>query len=271
MSLQYHLKVAPGDVAPSVLLPGDPGRVPLVASMWDEAREVASNREYVTFTGTYRGVPISCTSTGIGCPSTAIAMEELARVGATTFIRIGTCGTFQDRVRNGDIAIFDSAARYDGASRLYAPLEFPAVASHDVVEASIAAGEALGFRTHVGTTRTADTFYAMHGRPGSSFNDYWQSSWREHFEDLKRLNVVASEMEASVIFVLARIWGLRAGGISVVLDNVLEVSGGSGSFDPEAQFEHGGEEIEHLARMGSEIVRILAEHDAAAGTGPGAR
>jgi uridine phosphorylase len=267
MSLQYHLKLAPGDVAPSVLLPGDPGRVPLVASTWDEAREVASNREYVTFTGSYRGVPISCTSTGIGCPSTAIAMEELARVGATTFIRIGTCGTFQDRVRNGDIAIFDSAARYDGASRLYAPVEFPAVASHDVVEASIAAGEALGFRCHVGTTRTADTFYAMHGRPGSSFNDYWQSSWREHFEDLKRLNVVAAEMEASVIFVLARIWDLRAGGIAVVLDNVLEVSGESGSFDPEHQFEHGGDEIEHLARMGSEIVRILAEKDAAAGRG----
>jgi uridine phosphorylase len=266
MSLQYHLKLAPGDVAPYVLLPGDPGRVPLVASMWDEAREVASNREYVTFTGTYRGVPISCTSTGIGCPSTAIAMEELARVGARTFVRIGTCGTLQDHVRNGDIAIFDSAARYDGTSRLYVPLEFPAVASHDVVEASIAAGEALGFRYHVGTTRTADTFYAMHGRPGSSFNDYWQSSWREHFDDLERLNVLAAEMEASAIFVLARIWGLRAGGVAVVLDNVLQVSGSSGSFDPERQFEHGGDEIEHLARMGSEIVRILAERDGAGET-----
>jgi len=177
MSVQYHLKLAPGDVAPYVLLPGDPGRVPLVASLWDESREVASNREYVTFTGTYRGVPISCTSTGIGCPSTAIAMEELARVGATTFVRIGTCGTFQDRVRNGDMAIFDSATRYDGASRLYAPLEFPAVADHEIVDASIAAGEALGYPFHVGTTRSADTFYAMHPRPGSSFNHYWQAAW----------------------------------------------------------------------------------------------
>ena len=263
MSVQYHLKLAPGDVAPYVLLPGDPGRVPLVASLWDESHEVASNREYVTFTGTYRGVPISCTSTGIGCPSTAIAMEELARVGATTFVRIGTCGTFQDRVRNGDIAIFDSAARYDGTSRLYAPLEFPAVADHEIVDASIAAGEALGYPFHVGTTRSADTFYAMHPRPGSSFNDYWQSSWRDHFEDLKRMNVIAAEMEASVILVLARIWGLRAGGIAVVLDNVLRVSGASGEFDPQDQFEHGGDEIERLARMGSEIVRIVAERDAA--------
>jgi uridine phosphorylase len=264
MSLQYHLKLSPGDVAPYVLLPGDPGRVPLVASLWDESREVASNREYVTFTGTYRGVPISCTSTGIGCPSTAIAMEELARVGAMTFVRIGTCGTFQDHVRPGDIAIFDSAARYDGTSALYAPVEFPAVADHDVVEAAIAAGRELGFPFHVGTTRTSDAFYARHPRPGSSFDGYWQSSWRDHFEDLKRMNVVAAEMEASVILVLARIWGLRAGGIAVVLDNVLEVSGEAGRFDPQEQFEHGGDEIERLARMGSEVVRILAERDAAA-------
>src|SRR3990172_7086897 len=150
MSLQYHVKLAPGDVAPYVLLPGDPGRVAVVASQWDEAHEVASNREYVTYTGTYRGVPISCTSTGIGCPSTAIALEELARVGATTFIRIGTCGTFQDYVKNGDIAIFDSAMRYDGASHLYAPPEYPAAAHYQVVQACIEAGRRLGVRSHVG-------------------------------------------------------------------------------------------------------------------------
>ncbi|HLA93131.1 MAG TPA: nucleoside phosphorylase [Actinomycetota bacterium] len=265
MSLQYHVKLAPGDVAPYVLLPGDPGRVAVVASQWDEAHEVASNREYVTYTGTYKGVPISCTSTGIGCPSTAIAMEELARVGAKTFVRIGTCGTFQDRVANGDMAIFDSAARYDGTSRLYAPIEFPAVASHEVVQAAIQASRELGYPFHVGTTRSSDAFYALHERPGSSFDGYWQSSWAEHFKDLRRLNVVAAEMESSVIFVLARIWGLRAGGIAVVLDNVLKVSGEAGEFDPQEQFEHGGDEIERLARMGSEIVRILAERDAAAG------
>lgn len=264
MSVQYHLKIAPGDVAPYVLLPGDPGRVPVVASLWDQARAVATNREFVTYTGSYRGVPISCTSTGIGCPSTAIAMEELARVGATTFLRIGTCGTFQDSVAPGDVAIFDSAARYDGASRLYAPLAFPAVADHAVVSAAIRAGRELEMPFHVGTTRTADSFYAMHPRPGSSFGGYWQSSWREHFEDLKRMNVVAAEMEASVIFVLARVWGLRAGGIAVVLDNVLKVSGAEGRFDPEAQFVHGGDEIERLARMGCETLRHLAEADGVA-------
>ena len=128
MSLQYHLKCKSGDIAPYVLLPGDPGRVEVVASFWDQAEKIAQNREYVTYTGTYKGAPISCTSTGIGCPSTAIALEELARIGAKTFIRIGTCGTYQDHIAVGDIAIFDSAMRLDGASHRYAPPEYPAVA-----------------------------------------------------------------------------------------------------------------------------------------------
>jgi len=258
---QYHVKLRPGDVAPYVLLPGDPGRVPFVAKFWDEAEKIAENREYVTYTGTYKRVPISCTSTGIGCPSTAIALEELARVGATTFIRIGTCGTFQEYVANGDIVIFDSAMRYDGASHLYAPPEFPAVASHEVVRACIEAGEQLDTVCHVGTTRSADTFYACHPRPGSSFNSFWQSNWREHFEDLKRLNVVAAEMEASIILVLARAWGLRAGGISVVIDNVLKLTGDDGHFDPQAEFAHTEENVARLCRMGCEVVRILSEYD----------
>ncbi len=261
MATQYHVKLAPGDVAPSVLLPGDPGRVPVVASFWDEAHEVASNREYVTYTGTYRGVPISCTSTGIGAPSTAIALEELARVGATTFIRIGTCGTFRDDVAIGDVAILDSAARYDGASRLYAPLEYPAVASHEVVMAAIDAARGLGVPSHVGTTYSADLFYVP--RPGSAFSGYWQSGWRETYEDLRRMNVLAAEMEAGVTMVLGRIWGLRAGAVAVVVDRVFEEAE-AGEFDPAATFAAGAEQIERLARLGCEVVRILHERDAAA-------
>ena len=111
MALQYHTKLDVGDIAPYVLLPGDPKRVATVASYWDEAHLVADNREHVTYTGTYKGMPISCTSTGMGCPSTSIALEELAQVGATTFLRIGTCGTFQDFINVGDIIVFDSACR----------------------------------------------------------------------------------------------------------------------------------------------------------------
>ncbi len=264
MPVEYHLQIESGDIAPYVLLPGDPGRVATIAASWDEARHVATNREYVTYTGVYKGVPISCTSTGIGAPSTSIAMEELARCGATTFLRVGTCGTFLDHVANGDMAIFDSAVRLDGASHGYAPPEYPAVANHEVVAAAIAAATKLGLSHHVGTTRSADTFCARHPRPGPSFGGFWQSDWRYHFEDLARLNVLGAEMEASLIFVLARIWGLRAGGVAVVLDNVLEVSGDTGEFDPETQFDHGGDEIAQLAKLANETVRFL--HDVAPDT-----
>lgn len=258
---QYHLGVDAGDVAPYVLLPGDPGRVPVIAAQWDEARHVATNREYVTYTGVYRGVPISCTSTGIGAPSTSIAVEELARCGATTFIRVGTAGTFQDHVPVGDMVVFDGAVRMDGASRLYAPIEYPAVAHHEVVTAAVEAATTLGLRHHVGLTRSADTFYAGHARPGSSFGGYWQSWWAGHFDDLQRQNVLAAEMEASVLFVLARLFRLRAGGVSLVLDRVREVSGDSGQFDPDAQFAHSPEGIERLAAFGCEVVRVLHAHD----------
>lgn len=263
---QYHLAIDEGDVAPIVLLPGDPGRVPVIASRWDDARHVATNREYVTYTGTYRGTPISCTSTGIGAPSTSIAMEELARCGARTFIRVGTAGTFQDHVRIGDMAIMDGAVRLDGASRLYAPIEYPAVASHEVVIAAIEAAQANGIRYHVGLTRSADTFYAGHAQPGSSYGGYWQGWWRDHFDDLARQNVLAAEMEASLIFVLARLWGLRAGGVAVMLDHVRHVAAeAGGEFDPAEQIAHGADHIERLALLACETARILHEHDRARG------
>lgn len=256
MTRQYHLQVAPGDVAPYVLLPGDPGRVPMVAEVWDHAREVARNREYVTFTGTYQGVPISCTSTGIGSPSTAIAVEELARVGATTFVRIGTCGSLQPFVEIGDIAIFDAAVRADGASALYAPLEYPAGAHHDLVTAAVSAARRTGVRHHVGTTLSTDLFYVP--EPGSAFGGYEQSTWRERWDDVRRMNVLAAEMETGVLLVLARIWGLRAGAIALVADDALEKTD-TGAFDPQATFEVRTEHVDGLVRVGCETVRILEE------------
>jgi uridine phosphorylase len=250
MALQYHLKIDAGDVAPFVLLPGDPGRVETVAALWDEAHHVATNREYVTYTGIYQGVPISCTSTGIGAPSTAIALEELARCGVTTFLRIGTCGTFQDDVEIGEILVFDSAVRHDGASRLYAPIEYPSVASHEVVTACVEALQSMGERHRVGTTRSSDTFYAGHPTPGSSFGGYWSSSWAETLRDLQRFGVVGAEMEASIIFVLARAWGLRAGVIAVVLDHVLHVRESSGEFDPEEAFAHDHDAVRRMCLAG---------------------
>jgi uridine phosphorylase len=259
MGLQHHIQCREGDIAPYVLLPGDPGRVPIVAAHWDESRKVAQNREYVTYTGTYHGVPITCTSTGIGCPSTGIAIEELARIGARVFIRIGTCGTFQDYAQIGDLAIFEGAMRYDGTSRLYAPLEFPAVASLDVTQALIESARALGAPYHVGITRSSDTFYGRHPQPGASFNDFWQSDWAQHFADLQRLGVLGAEMESSIIFVLARVWGLRAGAVAVILDSVMHAHDEAGHFDPSAVFADGRESIELMARVASEaVVRLHA-------------
>ena len=263
MSLQYHLKIQEGDVAPYVLLPGDPKRVPIVASYWDEAHFVADNREHVTYTGVYKGVPISCTSTGMGCPSTAIAMEELARCGVKNFIRIGTCGTFQDYVKKGDLQIFDSACRYDGCSKAYAPLEYPAVASHEVVEACIQAAKELEKRYHVGTTRTQDTFYANYPEPGSSFNNFWQSRWKEFYPDLKRLNVLGGEMETSIVLVLTRIWGLRGGAVAVTLDNIIQSQEEVGEYEPEKALDHSEDNIKTLSLMGCEAIKKLWEIDQA--------
>ena len=261
MNPQYHVKLAPGDVAPYVLLPGDPGRVPIVASYWDKAREVARNREYVTYTGTYRGAPISCTSTGIGAASTAIALEELARIGATTFVRIGTCGSLQTRARVGDLAIFDSAERQDGASRLYAPLELPAAADHAVVTAAIEAAGSLGVTHHVGTAFTTDVFYTP--QQGVAFGGYQQSWAREVYEDARRRNALAAEMESSVVMVLTRVWGLRGGAMAVVSDDVFEMVDEAGPFDAETTFDVGAAQMERLARVGGETIRVLAERDGA--------
>jgi uridine phosphorylase len=256
----YHIGVGPGEVAPSVLLPGDPGRVPVVAELWDEARQVASNREYVTYTGTYRGAPIACTSTGIGAPSTAIALEELARVGATTFIRVGTCGAVQERARVGDIAIFDSAIRADGASALYAPVEYPAVAHHEVVAAALEAARELDVPHHVGTSYSTDLFYVP--EPGSAFGGYEQSGWRERWEDIRRTNALAVEMESGVLFVLTRIWGVRGGAIALVADDALERAE-SGEFDPGSTFHVDTGSLERLARLGCETIRVLHARDRA--------
>ena len=132
---QHHLHLEKGDVGRYVLLPGDPGRCKVIAEHFDGVVHVATNREYVTYTGTLDGVKVSVTSTGIGCPSAAIAIEELVRVGADTFIRVGTSGAIQPGTKTGDLAIVTGAIRDEGTSSHYMPIEFPAVADLQVVDA----------------------------------------------------------------------------------------------------------------------------------------
>lgn len=130
-SRQYHIQVAKGEVGRYVILPGDPKRCAKIAQYFDDPVLIADNREYVTYTGTFDGVKVSVTSTGIGGPFASIAMEELYRCGADTFVRIGICGGMQPEVKSGDVVIATGAVRMEGTTREYAPIEYPAVANQE--------------------------------------------------------------------------------------------------------------------------------------------
>ena len=245
--LQYHLQVRPGDVARYVLLPGDPGRVDVIARFMDEGRLVASHREFRTYTGRYRGVEVSVTSTGIGSPSAAIAVEELLRVGADTFIRVGTMGAIRGDVRPGTLVIGLGAVRMEGTSQQYVSRGYPALASYEVVLALLEAVESFGFRYELGIVASTDSFYLGQGRPG--YKGYMTSRAARVIPDLAAAGVVGFEMEASAIFTLAGIYGARAGCIcSVVANRVTD----------EFVVDAG---VAEAARAALEAVRILAEWD----------
>ncbi len=224
---QYHLDVAPGDVAETVLLPGDTERVAKITDEWDDATEVASHREYHTETGATNGTPISVTSTGIGSPSAAIAVEELAAVGATTFIRVGSCGAIDPELELGDVVITRGAVRVEGTSDEYVRESYPAVADERVVTALVTAAEELDIPYHVGITASTDSFYAGQGRPG--FGGYQSAAGIDRFEALKNAGVRNFEMEASVLCTLSSLFGLRAGAVCTVYadrdGNEFEVTG----------------------------------------------
>ena len=186
-SRQYHIQVAAGEVGRYVIMPGDPKRCVKIAQYFDNPVLIADNREYVTYTGTLDGVKVSVTSTGIGGPSAAIAMEELVRCGADTFLRIGTCGGMQPEVKSGDIVI-----AMEGTSREYAPIEFPAVPDLAVTNALVEAAKAKGYPFHAGVVQAKDSFYGQHEPETKPVSYELMNKW----EAWKRLGVLASEMES---------------------------------------------------------------------------
>ena len=215
--VQYHIELAEGDVANAVLLPGNPERLDKITPFWDDHEEMAYHREYRTATGRYEGTPISVTSTGIGSPSAAIAVEELARVGADTFIRVGSCGALQADMDPGDLVITRGAVRQEGTSDEYVREDYPAVADHEVVAALVAAAERLGHDYHVGLTMSSDSFYAGQGRAG--FDGFEAAGSDDLVDELKAANVKNVEMEAAAILTLANIYGLRGGAVCSVFAN----------------------------------------------------
>ena len=212
---QYHIACAPGDVGRYVFLPGDPGRVPLIAARLDDAREVARNREYVTFTGSLDGVRVSVCSTGIGAPSAAIALEELAAVGADTFIRVGKSGGLQANLPVGSIVIATGAVRDEGTSRAYLPLEFPAVSDLAIVNALVEASTHLGIPFRAGIIESKDAFYAEIRAASMPLAEELTRRWSAY----RQAGVLVSEMEAAALFVIAAWKGIRAGCVLQVSDN----------------------------------------------------
>ena len=213
--IQYHLHIKEGDVGRYVILPGDPKRVPLIAKHFDDAKQVADSREYVTYTGFLDGEKVSVTSTGIGGPSASIAMEELYKCGSDTFIRMGTCGGIALPVMGGDVVIATGAVRMEGTSREYAPIEFPAVASFEVVQALAEAANMLGKRSHIGVVQCKDSFYGQHDPAITPVSYDLINKW----EAWKRLGVLASEMESAALFVVAARLGARCGSAFSVVGN----------------------------------------------------
>lgn len=224
---RFHLKIKDGDVGRYVILPGDPGRVPLIAAKLDNAVQLASNREYNVYTGYLDGVKVSVCSTGIGGPSAAIAVEELIMSGADTFIRVGTSGGINLKVVGGDLLVASAAVRSEGTSREYIPDGYPAAADFDVVRALKDAGDELstdedGNRCHVGVVQSKDNFYGEIDPNSTGVAAKLNAAW----EGYARCGCLTSEMECAAIFSVALLRGVRAGAVLTALWNVERTNAG---------------------------------------------
>ncbi|MCC6904451.1 MAG: nucleoside phosphorylase [Anaerolineae bacterium] len=207
---QYATRIAPGEVGRYVLLPGDPDRVGRIAAHLEGPREIAYSREFRTVTGTYKGITVSAMSTGIGCPSASMAVEELANAGSTHFVRVGSTAALQPHIHTGDIIINTGTQRNDGTTRAYVPENYPAVADHFLTHALIEAAAALrparGFGLHIGLNACDDAFYAE------------TPEWNERLTRHGLLNV---DMESSAIFTVATLRGLHAAMVCGVSGNLV--------------------------------------------------
>ena len=246
---QHHIQLQNGDVGRYVMLPGDPGRVPEIAGYLDDAQCMGQNREYLTYTGYLDGVKVSVMSTGIGGPSAVIGMEELIRIGADTFIRVGTCGGMQEDIPVGDVVIASGAIRAEGTSHEYMPAAFPAVPHFDVLCALQAGAERAQVRSHVGIVQCKDSFYGQHqpdSMPVAAYLNYLWDAWVAG-------GCLASEMETAALFILGSVRHVRTGSVCLVAGNQRRAQ--LGYKDP--VLHHNGASI----RVAVEAIRHLIRQD----------
>ena len=212
---QYHIGLKDGDIGEYVILPGDPKRCKKIAAYFDNAKLVADRREFTTYTGCLNGVKVSVTSTGIGGPSAAIALEELVKVGGKYFIRVGTCGGMDLDVKSGDLVIATGAIRMEGTTKEYAPVEFPAVANYEIITALIEASKTLKMPYHVGIVECKDSFYGQHSPEIMPVNYELQNKWNAWL----KLGCLASEMESAALFVIGSYLKVKVGSIFLTVAN----------------------------------------------------
>lgn len=213
---EYHLDIKKGDVGKYVILPGDPKRCQKIAQYFDDPQLIADNREYVTYTGYLDGIKVSVTSTGIGGPSTAIAIEELVKSGADTFIRVGTCGGMEIDVKSGDIVIASGAIRQEGTSKEYAPIEFPAVGNYTIINALVDSDKKMkDINYHVGVVQSKDSFYGQHDPSSKPVSYELENKW----EAWLRLGTLASEMETAALYTVSSYLKVRSATVLLVVAN----------------------------------------------------
>jgi len=246
---QYHTGVGPGDVGEYVIMPGDPKRCAKIAEHFENAKLVADVREYVTYTGTLDGVKVSVTSTGIGGPSASIAIDELSKIGAKTFIRVGTCGGMQEEVLGGDIVIATGAIRMEGTSREFAPIEFPAVPDLSVTNALVQAASGLGIRHHTGVVQCKDSFFGQHEPEIMPVSYELENKWQAWL----RLGCLASEMESAALFVAGSFLKVKVGSCFLVVANQERAKKGL----PNQQ----AHDTELAIKTAVEALRILIKQD----------
>jgi uridine phosphorylase len=242
--VQYHIRVKEGDVGKYVLLPGDPGRCESIADYFDHPKFVSFNREHKVYTGYISGEMVSVVSTGMGCPSTAIAVEELVKIGCHTFIRVGTSGAMQPHMQVGDIAIINAAIRDEGTSRQYLPIEYPAIANLDVINALVQASEKLDYNHYVGVSHTKDSFYSEVEPERMPMAPFLKDRWNQWVAG----GAICSEMEASIVFILAGIYRKRAGAVTMIIGSDMDTI--AKKHDPDG-----------MIRVAAEALRILITKD----------